>query len=210
MKRLVVIFLLALVAGQRSMAESMDSLFASMPPGLLPFVNRDNRLDCLDLYNNKMRAEVQNELGEKTRLVEKTDDYLRLEISKVSRMELKLLRQDGDTLVGMIHTVMAPNADSRVRFYTTAWQPVTDVKLPKPDSDAFWHKPDSVSVDRFQHWKSAVDTSWVAASFSAGSPELTYTLSIESVRSDWRDRIAACLQKQVYSWDGKEFQKVAP
>lgn len=210
MKRRIQLLLgcIATVATMHGMP--IDSLFASMPTDLLPFVSRDNRLDCLDLYNSNMQAVAQNELGERTRLVRKTADYLRLKISEASWMELKLLPAGNDTLVGVVHTVLTPAADSRVAFYTTTWQARNDVQVPRPDTETFWAKPDSIDVTLFEQWKVAAGGPWIAATFSPDNDRLTYTLSTDMVRTDWRDDVARCLRQIVFQWDGKAFTRIEP
>lgn len=186
-------------------AVPIDTLFAKMPPALLPLLDWDGRLDCLDLYNGKMRAEVTNVLGERSRLVEKTDDYLRVELSAASRMELKLLPLGGDTVVWRIHTVLAPAAESRLDAYTTRWEQAEGVAVPVPAVSDFWVRPDTLTEERFDELRHAAGVPWVAASFSPTAAELTFSLSLDDVRSDWRDEMSRCLRPLTYRWDGTGF-----
>lgn len=210
MKRRILLLLGCIATVATMPAAPIDSIFASMPSRLLPFVSRDNRLDCLDLYNNNMQAVAQNELGERTRLLKKTADYMHLKISEASRMEIKLLTHEGDTLVGVAHTVLTPAGDSRVRFYTTTWQERTDVRVPHPDPATLLEKPDSISDERFAEWKADAGGPWVRAFFSPDNDKLTYVLSTETVRREWQDAVARCLRLKEFRWNGKNFLPIEP
>lgn len=205
MKRLFVILFVLLTATRICVAVPIDTLFAGMPDRLLPLLNLDNRLDCLDLYNGKMNAEVTNLFGERSRLTVKTADYLRVELSAASRMELKLLSMGNDTVIGRIHTVLTPAADSRVEFFTTAWKPCGTVHVVPPKENDFWVRPDTVTEARFEELRRAAGLAWVEAVFSSTGDTLTYSLSLDNVRSDWREEMRSCVRPVTYRWDGAKF-----
>lgn len=205
MKRLFLTLSVLLMAVRCCAGVPIDTLFAGMPGRLLPLLNLDNRLDCLDLYNSKMNAEVTNVWGERSRLTAKTADYLRVELSAASRMELKLLPLGNDTVIGRIHTVLTPAADSRVDFFTTAWEPWGGVLVVPPSVDEFWMRPDTVTEVRFEELRRAAGVAWVEAVFSSAGDTLTYSLSLDNVRSDWREEMRRCLRPVAYHWDGTKF-----
>ncbi len=209
MKRTIILFLAAVMGAGARAAVPIDTLFAKMPDRLLPVLDWDNRLDCLDLYNSKMRAEVTNVFGERSRLVAKTEDYLRVDLSASSRMELKVLPHGADTIVGLIHTVLTPAADSRIDFFTPDWKPLDSVYVRMPESGCFWKRPDSMTAERYDELRSGAGIPWVEASFSPEGDTLTMCLSLDNVRSDWREDMERCMQKVAYRWNGSRFEAIA-
>ena len=90
-------------------AETIDSIFVKLPIKELSLLSFDNRLDLLDYANCGQSAKVENLCFGTTALTQKTDDYLCLEMTSVSRVELFLLsRHQGDTIVGMLSTISSP------------------------------------------------------------------------------------------------------
>ena len=89
--------LACLFSGQ-ARAQSMDSVLVSVPESELPLLERNPRLDMLDLYNSQMEAKGENIFGGASYLTEKDDNYLRIRLTDVSEWELQRLTLDGDTL----------------------------------------------------------------------------------------------------------------
>lgn len=70
------LLLFMLVVSATMTARSMRSLWISMPPSVIPYLDKSKRLEMLDLIDIKAIAEVSNALGEPCRIDTLTDSFL--------------------------------------------------------------------------------------------------------------------------------------
>lgn len=104
------------------MAQDMRSLFIAMPDSVLPLLTKNNRMDCVDFIDSKMKAEVKNRFEDMSELKKLTNDYLFLQTTKRSSVEMKLLTvSDTVKVICAIRTVCGPACDSSICFYDTKW-----------------------------------------------------------------------------------------
>lgn len=133
MMRKVLLILCVLCAVRPAGGRTMKDFFIAMPDRLLPLLTQENRLDCVDFVASKMNATVKNRFGENTTLEVLTDRYARLQLTPVSRVEMRLLFSGSDTVVCMVHTLQSVAAESKLAFYDTRWRPLAAnryVRLP--------------------------------------------------------------------------------
>ncbi|MBO7067064.1 MAG: DUF3256 family protein [Bacteroidaceae bacterium] len=109
----------------------MRDVFANTPDSIFPLLTKNNKLDCIDFIENNMRARIKNKFDTYSELTALTADYLRLQISEKSSVEMKIFN---DSLLCLVRTYYGPAADSEVFFYNVSWQPVSyTVERPKAD-----------------------------------------------------------------------------
>lgn len=98
-------------------AQDMKTLFIAMPDSMAPLLTKVNREDCVDFLASNMKAEVKNRFGKVSELKKLTDDYLFLQTTGSSSMEMKLLPlNDSVKVICVINTVCGPVCDSEIRF----------------------------------------------------------------------------------------------
>ncbi|MBR2300808.1 MAG: DUF3256 family protein, partial [Bacteroidaceae bacterium] len=125
MKKTVLLFLFIFFAADSYLsAQSMRTLFVSMPDSIMPLLTKNNREDCIDFIDAGMQAVVTNRLDSKSELLQFTPNFLHLRTSKAGSMQLKILPTADDTLVCVVNTICAEACDSRIAFYTRKWQPL--------------------------------------------------------------------------------------
>ena len=131
-----ILFLFALVFSVTLSAQEvkMRDVFAQAPDSIFPLLTKNNKLDCIDFIENKMRARVKNKFDTYSELTTLTDNFLQIKISEKSSAEMKLVN---DTLICLVKTYYGPGADSQVYFYNTQWQPVKRT-LKRPKADDFF------------------------------------------------------------------------
>ena len=112
----------------------MRDIFAQAPDSIFPLMTKNNKLDCIDFIENNMRARVKNKFDTYSELTMLTNDYLRLQQSEKSMVEMKIF---SDSLLCMVHTFLGPAADSEVSFYNLKWEPVS-YPLERPKADDFF------------------------------------------------------------------------
>ena len=137
--RSIIFFMLVIQACAVQAQVRMIDVFKSMPDSMLPYLTENNRLDCIDFKEAKMKAEVQNSLSGKSELITLNAQYAALQLNAAHRMEMRLLDttipiDNSLQIIGVIHTYGIDIQESKVQFYSLLWRelPVTEyVTLPQ-------------------------------------------------------------------------------
>lgn len=143
MKRALIIVWLAFCVFQLK-AQNMAEVFVSMPDEYVPQLEDAWRKDLVDLYNSGENAQLKNNMNGTSRLVKLTKDYLLLESTERTTLELKLLPLVNNTFViCKIITVKAPVADSRIAFFSPDWKPLNASDLLEPVTAGWFIREDA-------------------------------------------------------------------
>ena len=137
----------------------MATFFIAMPDSYLPQLEDAWRKDLVDLYQSGKPAVLENTMSGQSSLQKLTSDYLFLQTTERSTMEIRFLPLINNTLIAcVITTIFAPVADSRVAFYTTDWQPLPASGLWMPATTEWFIKEDTNRDDEdFQETMSYID-----------------------------------------------------
>jgi hypothetical protein len=97
-----------------------------MPSDRIPLLEEAWRKDLVALYRDGKEAKLQNRLKGFSHLKTLTPDYIFLQVTAGSTLELQLLSlADTAAVLCMITTVSAPVLDSRIEFFTPDWTPLS-------------------------------------------------------------------------------------
>ena len=120
-------------------AQDMATFFIQIPDQYLPHLEDAWRKDLVDLYKSGKPAVLDNMMARRSTLLKLTSDYLLLQSTERSTLEIRFLPLINNTFIAcVITTVFAPVADSRVAFFTTEWQPLPASEVWTPaDADSF-------------------------------------------------------------------------
>lgn len=190
---------------------TMKDMFTSMPDSLIPYLSKNNRLDCIDFKISCMEAVVKNNFEENSTLDTLTNDYLLMDLNESAQLEMKLLPSavpgDSSFVLCQIITVKAPEAESHISFYTVDWKELDGKDLLiVPSFDAFWTKPDTMTTERFNTLRKYVDPMMVSASLSSHDNSITFTLAKPLLSNEEKKQLeGVCLQKKLF-WNGKIFK----
>lgn len=113
MKRHILIFITILLACPVMSAamEKAATLFAIMPDELLMSVEVNRRKDMIDLFHSGQKAQVENKLKGKATLTALTENFLSVDLSDNSNMQIKLFQAaDSTNIIAVINTVCGPPA----------------------------------------------------------------------------------------------------
>ncbi|MDR0700134.1 MAG: DUF3256 family protein [Tannerella sp.] len=122
----------------------MENFFIAMPEGIIVQLEEAWRKDLVELYKSGKTATLENTMQGKSTLLKLTDNYLLLQSTGRSTVEMKLLPLINNTyIICMITTVYAPVADSRVVFYTTDWKILPAEELYTPVTADWFLKDDA-------------------------------------------------------------------
>jgi hypothetical protein len=192
-------------------ASPLAARFIAMPDSLLPLMTKVNREDCVDFLDSHMAARVKNRFGGPTEMTVLTADYLRIEMTAYSTVEMKLLPTGDSTAVTcMVTTVQGPVADSRVQFFDAQWQelPAEDY-LVEPVEDAFFTPQDTLT-DEYVRLRRLCNLYLVQAQLSPDDRSLTFTYTTpQQLSKEDREALAPYLrQKPVkYEFEGSHFER---
>jgi hypothetical protein len=120
-------------------AQDVGALFTAMPDELLPQLASATRKNLVEQFKGSKEATAQNTMNGDVKLEALTDNFLQLQVSEVSQIQIKLLPLINNSyIICMVNTVKGPAADSRIDFYTTDWKPLDASSLFTPvKGDAF-------------------------------------------------------------------------
>lgn len=91
-----------------------SKVFAEIPLEVLDMIRPSTRLDMLDYYSQADSLIIaQDALGGESRLLQVTDDYLKVSVTPVSTLEIKLLPYKKDMIIMTLYTVAD---DTVIRF----------------------------------------------------------------------------------------------
>lgn len=191
-------------------AQDVASFFISMPDGNIPQLEEAWRKDLVDLFRSGKTATLDNTMGGKSTLEKMTADYLLLQSTERSTLEIKLLPLINDTyLACVITTVNAPVADSRVDFFTLEWKPVPASDLFTSVMPEWFIKEDADrNSENFLDAMSCLDMHLIKYQLNADDQTLTaiYTTP-DYLNSQDREKVKPFLKEnpKVYQWKSGRF-----
>lgn len=192
-------------------AQEMDAIFVAMPDQYIPQLENAWRKDLIDLYNSGKEAKLKNTMNGFSSLQKLTSDYLLLQVTERSNVEMKLLPLVNNTnVVCVVTTVYGPVPDSQVEFYTTGWEPLDAADLYTPVSADWFIKEDAdKNSTAFIANTSRLDMDLQKLSLSPDNKTLTveYTTPQYLSKEDSK-RVAPYLKEtpKVYTWEKSHFK----
>ena len=209
MKRLYLIYILCLCCWLGGRAQELRSLFVAMPDSVLPLLTKTNRMDCIDFLDSNMKAEVKNRFNNTSELKVLTKDYLELQLTSQSSVEMKLLpMNDSVKVVCMVHTVCGPVCDSEITFYDTQWKLLPSKNfITLPEVDRFYYL--NTNEESFATVRKAADMYLMKANLSSEASTLTFIYTTPDYLSkEDREKLELYLRKEpiVYQWVEGRFQ----
>ena len=203
--------LLCILSISSAFAQDMKSFFISMPDSIAPLLTKVNKEDCVDFLAYNMKAEVKNRFGGATELKVLTDDYLFLQTTANSNMEMKLLPvNDSTKVVCMIKTVCSSACDSEVHFYSSDWKQklMTTDYLSKPEGDMFFLPVDS-SDEEYALIRKEANIHLLKASLSKEDVSLTFIYTTtDYLNKENKEKLEPYLRKEpvVLKWQEGKFR----
>lgn len=203
------IFLSILVLGVK--AQDMAGIFAAMPDQKIPQLEHAWRKDLIDLFTAGKEAKLKNTMGGYSTLQKLTPDYLLLQPTERSTVEMKRLPLVNNTyIVCVVTTVKGPVADSRVEFFTTEWQPLAAEDLFTPVAAGWFLKEDTNPDDpAYQDAVSRLDMDLIQYTLNPEEETLTATYTTPSyVEYEEREKVLQFIKPEpkVYRWEKSHFK----
>lgn len=206
-------FFIGLLCSMAVQAQDMKALFIALPDSLSPLLTKVNREDFGDFLDSNMKAEVKNRFGKPSEMRALTADYLDLRLSEACRVEMKLLPvNDSVKVICVVHTYMAPAADSRVSFYDTAWKELSAADfLRLPDEEAFYRTPASQEqADSLRNLRMHADMFLLEAALAPNGNTLSFRYATpDYLDKETREQLRPYLVEEqlTYVWHSGRFVK---
>lgn len=210
------LFIIGMLIGVLSLhAQDMKTLFIAMPDSVAPLLTKVNREDCVDFLASNMKAEVKNRFGKISELKKLTDDYLFLQTTGSSSMEMKLLPlNDSVKVICVVNTVCGPACDSEVHFYNTQWQQLAKSDfIQLPSVDAFYLPVDTLTDEGYAVIREKADMELVKATLSEDQPIISFTYTTpDYLAKSEREKLVAYIKKEpiIYEWKEGRYNPVSP
>jgi len=209
MKRLF-ITLLIFVFATGIKAQTIESIFTSMPDQIIPQLETEWRKDLIDVYKSGKEARLKNTMNGFSTLEKLTADYVKVKVTDRSYIEMKLLPLVNNTkVICVISTFYGPAPDSNVSFYSSDWKLLNSKDIFTPVS-AEWFIKDDVDKNsiKFMEASSNLDINLFFYALSPDDQTLTETYSTPAYLSkEVRDKVMPYLKgSKVYTWKQSHFE----
>ena len=102
-------------------AQTIKEIFQALPDTILPSLSKNDRLDLIDLIENKMENEVTNQLRGRSRMTLLTANLTKVQLSELAEVQMCRLSTPNSYLICLIHSVKTEAWDSNIRFYNPDW-----------------------------------------------------------------------------------------
>lgn len=200
MLRFVSLYILILCSSLPLRAGLIDSLFINAPQDVLPLLGHTERLDLLDLYDYRLKAEVENRLGGRSLLEYKDSCMLRLRVSDAESWEMHCVQGEGGALLICLNSVRAGGEMTRLSAYNLSWQPIK-LAFPKPDCKHFLTAApaDSLTDADLSAFHALLPALPVAASWQEGN-RLQLRIDASALATDLRRAARLCLRPLTYEY----------
>lgn len=192
-------------------AQDINSLYIAIPDSLSPLLTKVNRQDFGDFLQSGMKAEVKNRFGKTSEMLKMTADYLELQLTSVSKMEMKLLPvNDSTRVICVAKTYLGPVADTEIAFYSTEWQKLNASEfIELPNTDEFFVTPATPEKrDSLQRLKAHADMRLVKANLSEKEQTIQFAYTVpDYMEKETAASLRAYLRKTplCYLWSNGKF-----
>ncbi len=201
MKHWILLILLSALGVCSLSAQTMSSLFISMPQHLTVYLDGGIKHDLVALWNDNRKATITNLMNGHSTLKVLSKDHFFLQSTESSSLEGKLLTVNDTTqVICLISTVYTPVPDSRITFYTKKWQKLknTDYFIPPVWNDFLIKKTDVEYKDAyFLQYTFVQNTSTLSVRLAS----LDYMIEHKAIDS-------LCVKKEIfYTWEEGKLKK---
>lgn len=180
-------------------AQNMRQIWLEMPDSIVPYLNRSLRTELADYVTMGMKSEVMNALRDTTRIEKLTDDYILVQLSNATKLEIKSL--DAST-IAMVQTWCGPLAESKLSLFSNNWE----AKPLNIDVSPIFVKPDTMSQQRYSELLDMANITMNEFQLSVKDNSLTIKYSVPLLSSTDKKEMQAILRQRKLNWNGTTFK----
>lgn len=189
-------------------AQNMEKLFGEMPDSIVPVMSKTNRLDCIDFFKSKMTSNVQNIYNGKSRISDLTENFLVLQPTTSSQVEMRTYDVEGKgRIIAVAYTYMAPAKETTLAFYDMSWKKLKTADfISLPQKNEFIIKNDTADSENLEKAKGILADAFVFAEIDKDSGNISFALSTEAVTDDKLKKALPYIARPPrYAWNSKKF-----
>lgn len=197
--------IIALCSFASANAQSLQEMFINTPDSILPYVTHLDREALIKVYDtHKDTCSVMDvSFGARVSLTRVSADQIEVNTSKAMTFQYGMLPSGNDSILCLIRTYKAPEAESTVQLYTRKWQFLGELIF---NNKAQFAKPDTMTIERFEEIKKMQEVPLVKAEFSKESAKtiiLQYTMPMMS--EDDKKAFSSIISQTKFNWDGLKY-----
>lgn len=194
-------------------AISASDAFVRLPAKALDLLTTSMRKDMLDYYKNDSIYKVKNAMGGESYIIEPvTQDYIKVQVTPVTVLTVKLLPSKHGPVVMTLYTTgdSLQARDSDIRFYDRGFKELPRDKYIKSVSTADFLDVVNLKGREREKLKSLVPFTTVEYSVSPESMTLTANLTVAKILGkEALEMLSPHLDCEcLYRWAGSRFVKV--
>lgn len=183
------------------------NVFERLQTPSLELLKQTTRLDMLDYWDADSVYKAKNAMNGESWLETVTPDYLKLNITPVSTLEIKLLPAGKETVAMTIYTVGGEGQarDSMIEFYDLSLNPLdASLYFVEPDLKVFFDIPKG-SATSMKEIREMIPFPTVEYSAAPGTDDLTGRLTVGAYMNvdDWNIARLFLRPEIVIPWKGK-------
>lgn len=187
--------------------------FGKMPQTLIDLLPESTRLDMLDYFDTDSLAERPNLMRGMSKLITVTPDYLRVRITSVSDMQIKILPYKRNNIIMTIYTVgnEGDAQDSQINFYTEDFNEIPVSKLARlPELNDFINIPSGIKDMSVKEIESRLPFFTTLYEAYPGNDKVTARLTIGKYLSqESLDFVMPWLKDELQlEWSGKKLSLI--
>lgn len=170
----------------KSPTDTLDirNAFVDIQCPALELLSRDTRLDMLESHDAGKPYVGTNLMKGQCRLLAISSDYLKVEITKSSRAELKILPYSGSRILAMTYSIDGGFAtDSEILFFDSALNPLKSSKFFTMPTLADFVHVDKADKKTWQNLETDIPFIALSLSFSPDNYNLEAHLSLKGTAS---------------------------
>lgn len=190
---------------------TMHDVWLEIPDSLTPMLNKNLRHEQLDFIDMKTPMSVNNRLQGESLLDTLTNDYLHVNLTPSSELELKLLPiSDSTSVICMVKTFSAPAAESQICFFSTDWHPIENtfgLEMEQWNVERFVVKPDTMSQEKYDNIINSIDFKLLQAKLSPSENTLTLSMNVPLINVDNKDELKRILKQINLKWSNAAFKE---
>lgn len=212
MKKLFV-FLWVVLLVTSVQAKSLKDLWVSMPDSLLPTLDRNLRLELVELEEMGVKPNVKNLLGEECDMDTLTNDYLECTTSKVARLQMIYLPSSAeDSVLCVIKTFRAPSKESEIRFYDQGWRqlPISSYLAKDQYMLGSYIKPksDTMRVEEYEELKSKLEPVMYVTEYLPTAQVFRVQVSLPLLSNEDKLKVQSILVQRKFKWVLGRFNEI--
>lgn len=212
MKKLFV-FLWVVLLVTSVQAKSLKDLWVSMPDSLLPTLDRNLRLELVELEEMGVKPNVKNLLGEECDMDTLTNDYLECTTSKVARLQMIYLPSSAeDSVLCVIKTFRAPSKESEIRFYDQGWRqlPISSYLAKDQYMLGSYIKPksDTMRVEEYEELKSKLELVMYVTEYLPTAQVFRVQVSLPLLSNEDKLKVQSILVQRKFKWILGRFNEI--